>query len=130
MNITKIVYSEGGFFGHPAAFSLDLRRCEFVCGVGEPGGALVNWLPRVRVPEADMHAILRLVSECKFMHWRDVYDLETMDGTQWELKLKSGRRVIKKVWGSNQWPREWSAVSRLLAYFGAEDMVGPCAGDE
>ena len=129
MNISKIVYSEEGFFGPPAAFSLDLKRREFVCGVGNHRGATINWRPRVRVSESDMHAILGMVSECKFMRWRDVYDLEVTDGTQWELKLKSGRRVVKKVWGSNRWPRKWSAVSRLLAFFGAEDLFGPNAGD-
>jgi len=116
--ITKIEYEEGGFFSSRSKFILDVKGYSFVCGKAEdPFTATLVWEPRWRVPKEDISRFASLVGECHFLSWEDVYkEPEVCDGTQWEMRIKSGRHVLRKIYGSNLWPAEWDAVVRLLEF--------------
>ena len=53
--ITKIIYNEGGYFGRPAAFVIDVRAGTFTCGTGDAmlgSGDGLKWSPLWKVPDA------------------------------------------------------------------------------
>ena len=117
--ITKIVYREGGYFGRPSAFAIDVRAGTFTCGMCEEmfgHGAELIWSPSWKVPDSDRARFLELVEACDFLAWQDSYEIQCCDGTQWELELKSGRRKLRRIHGSNAWPDQWKAVLRLLEF--------------
>ena len=117
--ITKIVYREGGYFGRPSAFAIDVRAGTFTCGMCEEmfgHGAELIWSPSWKVPDSDRARFLELVEACDFLAWQDSYEIQCCDGTQWELEVKSGRRKLRRIHGSNAWPDQWQAVLRLLEF--------------
>ena len=117
--ITKIVYREGGYFGGPSALAIDGRAGTFACGMCEevPGsGAKLKWSPSWKVPDSDRARFLELVEACDFLAWQDSYEIQCCDGTHWDLELKSGRRKLRSIHGSNAWPDQWTEVVRLLRF--------------
>ena len=38
------------------------------------------------------------------------------DGTLWDIEVKSGRRKLRRISGSNLWPEQWKTVLRLLKF--------------
>ena len=117
--ITKIVYNEGGYFGRPTAFVIDVRAGTFTCGTGDEvlgsGDGLI-WSPPWKVPDSDRARFMELVEDCDFLAWQDRYEMQCCDGTQWDLEVMSRRRKLRRISGSNLWPDQWKAVLRLLKF--------------
>ena len=74
------------------------------------------WPESWYVPDSDRARFLELVEACDFLAWQDSYEMECCDGTHWELKVKSGRRTLRRIHGVNLWPDQWKAVLRLLEF--------------
>jgi hypothetical protein len=63
-------------------------------------------------------------------NWKESYDSNICDGVQWELKVyykfPEGRRKIKKVYGSNNYPKDFKvfgkAIFKLIRY---EELKNP-----
>ncbi|MBQ1510321.1 MAG: hypothetical protein IIZ54_05450 [Selenomonadaceae bacterium] len=119
LRITKIVYNEGGCFGRPTAFVIDVRAGTFTCGTGDEvlgsGDGLI-WSPPWKVPDSDRARFMELVEDCDFLAWQDRYEMQCCDGTQWDLEVKSGRRTPRRISGSNLWPEQWKTVLRFLKF--------------
>ena len=118
--ITKIIYNEGGYFGRPTAFVIDVGAGTFTCGTGDEmlgSGDGLKWSPPWKVPDSDRVRFIELVEDCDFLAWQDRYcDEHCCDGTQWDLEVKSRRKKLRRISGSNLWPDQWKAVLRLLKF--------------
>ena len=111
MIITDIEYDEGGHFGEPRGFHIDVANREFRLTMCTPFFEV-----RFEASGQDAARFDELVKACDFLSWRDRYEIHACDGTQWSLQVKSGDRVIREISGSNDWPVEWKSVLALLDF--------------
>ena len=114
--ITKIIYHEGGYFGRPSAFAIDVRAGTFMCWTCDEMSDAFVWSPPWNVSGSDRARFMELVEACDFLAWQDLYEIQCCDGTHWDLEVKSGRKRLRMIRGSNAWPDQWKAVLRLLEF--------------
>ena len=58
---------------------------------------------------------LQKIKAIQFENWEDKYSRpEVLDGTQWSLRYKYCGEDERSIWGSNDYPENWCAFTKLM----------------
>lgn len=115
MQITKLFFEEGGFFGVPEFGEIDLLNKTFKYSKGildseGSGSAVKNDLS-----EEQIKSLQKRIADLHLEDWQDEYsDNEILDGTQWSLKISFDNGKSKEIFGSNKYPDNFEAMKKLF----------------
>lgn len=72
----------------------------------------------ISLPDDRFKEFVNALSDCRINYWEPDYDdKNTLDGMQWDLKIKyNGGQSLKCV-GSNQYPAQWSRFIKALSEY-------------
>lgn len=128
--VTSIYFSVGGFFQGDDVVSISRNRDGAVVTAGRLPGDTNNFEKRQIATSEWKQIIDVLYTQLYLQDWKRRYvDPNTLDGTQWELKIRltGGRR--RDYYGSNVFPPYWKELEKVFQKYTVESMLTPIEKD-
>lgn len=122
--VTSIYFSVGGFFQGDDVVSISRNRDGAVVTSGRLPEDFKNFEKRQITTSEWKHMIDALYKRLYLQDWKRRYvDPYTLDGTQWELKIRltGGRR--RDYYGSNIFPPYWNELKKIFQKYTIESML-------
>lgn len=108
-DISSIKFHEGGFFGTDFNVDIFFRKRQIIC-LDETKPHSLRFVKTTLSfsKEQWQNIVLKNLQKCNICAWRDNYiDPGVLDGTQWGMLIRCGRKYKIHISGSNDYPEEW-----------------------
>ena len=118
--ITSISWHSGGFCSSSYSITISSRNRLFRYRVNrwfKPDSPELDISFRFS-PEQWEQFVLPAFQKCNFMAWADkdaYFDPNVFDGEQWHLTIRQGHKHVKDIFGSNDYPEEWTVFKQFVA---------------
>ena len=120
--LTNIHWYAGGCMGPFDSVLISSRDRSFHYSVDDFSQSITN--PTVLdisfrfSPEQWEHFVQPAFLKCNFTAWADkdeYYNPHIYDGQQWKMVIRQGRKQVKRISGSNDYPEEWGHFLRFVS---------------
>ena len=115
--ISSVQFYEGGYFGPNIFVKISVRDRSLVYQKQEtPFGETFQKISIRFTKEQWEDFVEPALQASNFPAWLDEYvDPGVCDGTQWELQIRQGKKGVRKIYGSNDFPEEWESFQKFLS---------------
>lgn len=115
MQITKLFFEEGGFFGVPEFGEIDLLKKTLKYSKGILDSERSDSAAKSDLSEEQIKSLQKRIADLHLEDWKDEYaDNDILDGTQWSLKISFDNGKSKEIYGSNEYPNNFEAMKNLF----------------
>jgi hypothetical protein len=121
--IKELYFYVGGYFGPSHRVYCNTEESgKLLSYEGFPGndgyiGRTTDWLNHVSLEDRWEEFNADLL-RCYIIDWKETYEIEACDGTQWELTVTFDNGTTIHRHGSNDFPPHWNKLLRLFSKYG------------
>lgn len=108
-NVSSICFGEGGFFSTEFHVNISFKKRQMIClEETEPHSRKFIKTTLTFSKEQWQGIVLKNLQKCNICAWLGDYrDWTILDGTQWGMLIRCGRKHRIRISGSNDYPEEW-----------------------